>query len=641
VSPASDYPLIANHGLIGDLQTAALVADDGTVDWFCSPRFDSPSIFASLLDHGRGGHLRTRPVDNAFETRQLYLPDTAVLITRFLTEAGVGELVDFMPVTGGEVTDRHRLVRMLRCVRGRMTFDVEIAPRFGYGLLAHQAHVTEHGAVFEADGTNVVVHVVRETGEERLATHPTIEQGDLRARVSLVAGQVRGVIVETNAAGPPRTVRPAESQRLFDETVGFWRDWVSQSTYRGRWREELLRSAITLKLMTYAPSGGLVAAPTAGLPEQVGGERNWDYRYTWVRDASFSVYALLRMGFTEEAAGFGRWLRQRVDERAGSGEGPLDIMYRVDGTSDLAEEVLDHWEGYRGSYPVRIGNGAAGQLQLDIYGEAMDSVYYLDRQGMTLGHQGWVAIREILDWLVDNWDQAEEGIWETRGGRKNFTYGRLMSWVAFDRAIRLAASHGRPAPTERWATARDAIYEQIMSQGWDPQRHAFVQQYGERVLDASLLRMSTVGFIAPQDPMWLSTLREMDAELVSDSLVYRYDPSASPDGLRGSEGTFSLCTFAYVDALARAGRLDDARLIFEKMLTYANYVGLFAEEIAPTGEQIGNFPQAFTHLALIDAGMTLDAHLDLARPAGARPVEGLVPAPRTVVEMPTGQVTVP
>jgi GH15 family glucan-1,4-alpha-glucosidase len=411
--------------------------------------------------------------------------------------------------------------------------------------------------------------------------------------------------------GPLREVRNAEVQQLFDETVRFWRSWLGRSTYGGRWREMLYRSAITLKLMTYAPTGALVAAPTAALPEQIGGGRNWDYRFTWVRDASFSVYSLLGMGFVDEAAAFGRWLHDRVDEQAAKdGSGPLRIMYRVDGSSDLSEEILDHWSGYRGSAPVRIGNGAADQLQLDIYGEALDSIFVADRHGLAAGHHGWLRISELLDWVTENWDQPEEGIWETRGGRQDFTYGRVMCWVALDRGIRLATEHGRPAPLERWRRERDAIYRQVMDRGWSPKRQAFRQHYRTDVLDSSLLRMPTVGFVDPRDPMWTSTLRAMDAELVTDSLVYRYDPAASPDGLRGSEGTFSLCTFSYVTALARAGRLDQARVTFEKMLTYANHLGLYSEEIALTGEQLGNFPQAFTHLSLIDAAITLDRELD-------------------------------
>jgi GH15 family glucan-1,4-alpha-glucosidase len=609
-----DYPLIADHGLIGDLQTAALVSTHGSIDWFCTPRFDSPSVFGAILDRQQGGHFRIRPTQDAFATKQLYLPDTAVLITRFLTEDGVGEVVDFMPVTRGtQATENHRIVRLLRCVRGRMEFDLDIAPRFDYGRQAHKVNVSENGVAFESNGSSVTLHLVREPDDVRLVA-PRPQAGDsIHVSFPLEAGQVRGLILETAADGPPRQVRVAEVQQLMDETVSFWRTWVAQSTYTGRWREMLHRSAITLKLMTYAPSGGLVAAPTAGLPEQIGGERNWDYRFTWIRDASFSVYALLRMGFTEEAAAFAGWLGDRVQEKAGGASGPLNIMYRVDGSSDLFEETLEHWEGYRGSRPVRIGNGAADQLQLDIYGEAMDSIYLGDQNGLTIGHRGWLAIRDILDWLTDNWDQPEEGIWETRGGRKNFTYGRVMTWTAFDRAIRLAATRGRPGPLDKWAGARDAIYDQVMTEAWNEERGAFVQEYDSKVLDSSLLRMPTVGFIAPQDPMWLSTLKAMDTELVSDSLVYRYDPAASPDGLRGSEGTFSLCTFMYVDALGKAGRLDEARLTFEKMLTYANHLGLYSEEIAVTGEQIGNFPQAFTHLALIDAAMTLDERLSRRR----------------------------
>ena len=473
---------------------------------------------------------------------------------------------------------------------------------------------------------SLTVHVVREPEDERLA-HAEVDQGRVRASLALTAGQVRGVVLESAAAGPPREIRVSEFQQMFDDTVAFWRAWLAQSTYTGRWREILQRSAITLKLMTYAPTGGLVAAPTAGLPEQVGGERNWDYRYTWVRDASFSVYALLGMGFTEEAAQFCIWLRDRVVERHGAPGNPLNIMYSVDGTADLPEVELEGWSGYRGSLPIRIGNAAAEQLQLDIYGEALDSIFFADAHGLEIGHAGWTALVTLLDWLTDNWDQPDDGIWESRGGRQDFTYGRLMCWVAFDRAIRLATSRARPASLERWTAARDGIYEQIMARGWNAEKQAFVQHYASDVLDSALLRMGTVGFLSPYDPMWQSTLRAMDEELVTDGLVYRYDPSASPDGLQGSEGTFSLCSFTYVDALARAGRVDEARLAFEKILTYANHVGLFSEEIALTGEQIGNFPQAFTHLSLIDAALTLDRALD-RRAATAPPRSGPVPTPR-------------
>jgi GH15 family glucan-1,4-alpha-glucosidase len=398
--------------------------------------------------------------------------------------------------------------------------------------------------------------------------------------------------------------------RLHAETVEFWRQWLSGSTYRGRWREMVVRSALTLKLMTYAPTGGIVAAPTAALPEQAGGERNWDYRYTWIRDGSFSIYALLGLGFTEEAMAFGDWLRDRAAEQAGNVSGPLKIMYRVDGSSDLTEVTLDHFEGWRGSRPVRVGNGAADQLQLDIYGEMMDAMLLADQRGVQTGHQNWLEIASLMDWLCEHWDQPDEGIWETRGGRKDFVYGRIQSWVALDRGIKMATSRARPADLFRWRTERDAIYNQVFEKGWNPSIGGFTQFYGSEVLDSSLLMMPQQGFIAPKDPMWLSTLQAIDRELVSDSLVYRYNPSASPDGLAGNEGTFSLCTFWYVDTLARAGRLNEGVVTFEKMHTYANHLGLFSEEIGSTGEQLGNFPQAFSHLALISAAVNLDHQLD-------------------------------
>ena len=607
----ADYPLIADHGLIGDLQTAALVTTDGTVDWWCAPRFDSPSVFGALLDAGRGGHLSTRPTTEAFTSKQLYLPDTAVLVTRFLTTGGVGEIVDFMPVGSDDTaSDRHRLVRLIRCVRGEISFAVHLAPRFDYGRETHKTHATDDGVVFEGASNALTVRMIREPDDEQRGRSWVDDDGDVRGELRLTAGQVRGLMLETGA-GQLRSLRVAEALRLFDDTVDFWSRWLAGCTYDGRWREMVHRSAITLKLMTYAPTGGLVAAPTAALPEQLGGERNWDYRYTWVRDASFSTYSLLSLGFTDEAAALGRWLRDRVDEQFDKdGPGPLRLMYRVDGSSDLTEETLPHWEGYRGSAPVRIGNGAAGQLQLDIYGEALDSLYVAHRHGLTPGHRGWVAIRDLLNWVSDNWSQPDEGIWETRGGRQNFTYGRLMCWVALDRGLRMASEYGRPAPLDTWRRQRDAIYDEIMQRGWSPGRQAFRQHYETDVLDSSLLRMPTVGFIAPTDPMWTSTLRAMESELVTDSLVYRYDPAASPDGLRGDEGTFSLCTFQYVTALASAGELDKARYTFEKMLTYANHLGLFSEEIGLTGEQLGNFPQAFTHLALIDAAVALNRRLE-------------------------------
>jgi pentatricopeptide repeat protein len=606
------YPNISDHGLIGDLQTAALVTTDGTVDFFCCPRFDSPSVFASLLDAEKGGYFRISPAGGEYVSKQLYMPGTGMLITRFLTPDGVGEVLDFMPVIEGKPTNRHRLVRHLRVARGTMQFVMDLQPRFDYGRAKHTIEASEHGAVFRSDnGMELTLHSSgnRGAGEDR----PAVERaGDgLHATYTMREGQsALGVVLES-MGGKPRSVPPAELDRLAQDTAAYWKGWLARSSYTGRWREMVDRSAMTLKMMTYEPSGAPVAAATLGLPEQAGGERNWDYRFTWIRDGSLTMHALANLGYLDEAAKFAIWIRDRITEAgAGNGASPLKIMYRVDGSSDLTEETLDHFEGWRGSRPVRIGNGAAGQLQLDIYGEAMDAFMTGDNFGLQPAHAGWVALTKVIDWVADNWDQPDEGVWETRGGRKDFTYGRFQCWVALDRAIRLAERHGRPANVAKWAVERDQIYNQIMARGWNSKVHAFTQHYSTDVLDSSLLLMPIEGFISPTDPMWLSTLGAMDRELVSDSLVYRYNPAASPDGLHGDEGTFSLCTFLYVDALARAGRLDDAVLTFEKMQTYGNHLGLFSEEIGSTGEQLGNFPQAFTHLSLINAAITLNSEMD-------------------------------
>ncbi|MEU7839523.1 glycoside hydrolase family 15 protein [Micromonospora sp. NPDC049114] len=603
------YPGVEEHGLIGDLQTAALISKDGTIDWFCAPRFDSPSIFAALLDRGKGGHFQLSPDGVEYSSKQLYLPGTPILITRFHSADGVGELLDFMPVTGEQATDRHRLIRLVRMVRGTMRFRFDCRPRFNYARDPYELEVHPEGDVFRSSTLSLTMTPFMNA--EGLVDRRTIQRDAEGVCFSNVlhAGDIGGVVLETACPHAPRALSTAEACELLAETRDYWRRWVARSSYTGRWREMVDRSAMTLKLMTYAPTGALVAAPTAGLPEQIGGPRNWDYRYTWIRDASFSVHALLSIGFTEEAQTYLSWLEARIRD-AHDGDSPLQIMYRVDGSPDLSEEVLGHLEGYRRSAPVRIGNGAAGQVQLDIYGEALNSLHLADQSGLMTSYDGWRKTAGLMDWLCDNWNQPEDGIWETRSGRQDFTYGRMMCWLAFDRAIRIAHARGRPASITRWADERNAVYEQVVARGFHPERQAFVQHYRTDITDASLLAMPGVGFIAPNDPMWLSTLRAIDNELVSDSLVYRYDPKASPDGLAGSEGTFSMCTFWYVQALAQSGRLDDARLTFEKMLTYSTPLGLYSEEIAPTGEQIGNFPQAFSHLSLISTAHHLDALLD-------------------------------
>ncbi|MEV0062583.1 glycoside hydrolase family 15 protein [Nocardia sp. NPDC050718] len=599
------YPPIDEHGIVGDLQTAALVSSAGTIDWWCAPRFDSPSVFASLLDSARGGHcsIAVDPA-SAGTVRQLYLSDTAILVTRFSGPDGVGEVADFMvPIPGTAPTDRHRLVRVVRVVRGSLTFALECRPRFDYARATHTLEqVDERTAVFRSPTADLHLQ----------ATEPIVldpDGADVTARFTLSAGERAAVVLTTTAPGAAASAAPewAAIATEFDHCRHFWQTWLRSSTYRGRWRNMVNRSAITLKLLTYAPTGAPIAAATMGLPEQIGGERNWDYRYTWIRDASLSVRALMDLGFTAEGLAFRRWLRERVDAGGTASGEPLQIMYRVDGDPKLEELILPHLEGYEKSAPVRVGNGAADQIQLDIYGEAADALAQATDMAAIAG---WRTFTGLIDWLADHWDRPDEGIWETRGGRQDFTYSRLMTWVAFDRSIRLATEHARPADLARWTAERDAVFRQIIERGWSERRQAFVQHYATDVLDASLLLMPRMGFLSPNDPMWLSTLDAMDHELVSDSLVYRYDPEASPDGLRGTEGTFNLCSFLYVEALARTGRLQQARYAFDKMLTYANHVGLFAEEIGPSGEQLGNFPQAFTHLALITAALALDEELD-------------------------------
>ncbi|WOX14699.1 glycoside hydrolase family 15 protein [Streptomyces sp. N50] len=595
------YLPIAEHGLIGDLRSVALVGTNGTIDWYCCPSFDAPSVFAAILDAERGGSFELAASVPA-RTKQFYFPDTNVLITRFYTEEGVGEVQDFMPVTGeSDASARHRLIRRVLCVRGSVPFRTRVAPRFDYGASPHTARMVGDVALFES-------------AERSLALTATVplECDDVDVWADFKLDEGESEVFALDQVDGEVTSRPCARQEAEDEfasTVAYWRRWISQSRYRGRWREMVHRSALTLKLLTYAPTGAIVAAPTTSLPEQLGGERNWDYRYVWIRDAAFCVYALLRLGFTGEAKAFMQFVTRYISPGDGNPSGPLQIMYGIDGRTELTERELPHLEGHRKSAPVRVGNAASDQLQLDIYGALIDSIYLYDKWAEPISSAQWDDVCALVDWVCDNWDQPDEGVWETRGGRKNFLYSRLMCWVAIERAIRLANRRGLPANLPYWGACRDTIYRRIMDRGWSVKRQAFVQYEGSDVLDAALLMMPLAKFIAPTDPKWLSTLDALTEELVSDSLVYRYNPQASPDGLRGDEGTFSICSFWYVEAMVRAGRVDEARLAFEKMLTYANHLGLYAEEIGRTGEQQGNFPQAFTHLALISAAFNLDKAL--------------------------------
>lgn len=590
----TDLP-IAEHGLVGDLRSAALVGTDGTVDWFCPGRFDAPSVFAAVLDTERGGHWTMAPTCEVASRTQFYYPDSAVLVTRFLTEHGIVECQDFMPVGDGP----QQLVRRVRNVRGEVVMRTAVAPRPGYGRERAVAKDVPGGVLFTSDDLVLTLGA---------SVDLTAGDADASGEFRLAAGE--GALFVLTVGDPadevPDDLTPSGVDGLFAATLEFWRDWLATSTYTGRWREMVHRSAITLKLLTHEPTGAIVAAPTMGLPEEIGGERNWDYRYVWLRDAAFSLYALLRMGFTREAGAFVGWLTDRFTEPRDGGRGPLRVLYTIDGDPPPAETGLDHLDGYRGSAPVLAGNGAGDQLQLDVYGEIIDSIYLYDKYGAGISHDDWENLCTVIDWLREHWDQPDEGIWETRGGRGDHVHSRLMCWVALERMIRMARRRGLPGDLTGWTTTRDAIYHQIMDRGWDAERATFVQRYGAATLDASVLLMPMVKFVAPTEPRFASTLRAIEEELVVDTLVFRYD---APDGIDGDEGTFSMCSFWYVEALTRAGRLPEARVALEKMFTYANHLGLYAEEIGLTGDQLGNFPQAFTHLSLISAAINLDRAL--------------------------------
>jgi GH15 family glucan-1,4-alpha-glucosidase len=601
------YQPIENYGVIGDLHTVALVGMNGSIDFLCFPLFDSPSVFAALLDDRRGGRFQIAPALESVRCKQLYLPDTNVLLTRFLSGDGVGEVMDFMPITGKSFA--HDLVRRVKTVRGELRFRLLCQPRFDYGRAKHRVHAGERSVLFVSQGSDGTALRLRSQ------VPLEVKGGDVHAEFSLRAGECADFILERAEEGAERPALAAEDvSDYLDATSQFWRRWVGGSNYRGRWQDTVNRSALALKLLFSQPYGALVAAPTFGLPEAIGGTRNWDYRYMWIRDSAFTLFTLGQLGFTEEAGAFMHWLQHcgRVG-RDGGDSGPLQIMYGLDGRRNLSEEILSHFEGYRGSSPVRIGNAAYAQLQLDIYGELLDAIYLFNRHGAPIAYDLWRDISGIVDWVAEHWQEPDEGIWEVRGGRQEFLYSRLMCWVALDRAVRIAWNRSFPGTVDRWLTARDAVFADIYENFWNAERGAFVQYKGATWLDASSLLMPIVHLISFTEPRWLSHLKAVEDELVDDSLVYRYrEGQAAPDGLTGNEGTFSMCSFWYVENLARCGRLEEARFYFEKMLGFANHLGLYSEQLGPTGEHLGNFPQAFTHLALISAAIALDRGLSLA-----------------------------
>ena len=602
---AERYKPLESYGIIGDLHTAALVGMDGSIDFMCFPRFDSPTIFAALLDHKRGGSFCLAPKLKEARRKQLYIPDSNVLLTRFLSDAGMAEVSDFMPIT--DLGHAHDLVRRAKCIRGDIPFRMVCDPRFDYGRADHRIERKKNEVLFISRGKDKTVLRLR----SEVPLH--IENGAAVAEFTLRSGERAAFILEdAGQRTDSPSAAPGYVSDSFKQTINFWRDWIRRSQYRGRWREMVNRSALTLKLLTSSEFGSVVAAPTFSLPEEIGGVRNWDYRYTWIRDASFTMYALMRLGYSAEAAAFMNWIEARCAElKPGS---PLQVMYRIDGRQELPETDLRHFEGYKKSRPVRIGNGAFDQLQLDIYGELMDSVYIYNKFGELISYDFWRHLVQLIEWVCANWQRPDEGIWEVRGGPYEFLYSRVMCWVAIDRGLRLADKRSFPAPRAKWQQIRDEIYRDIYEQFWDPELKCFVQFKGSKALDASALLMPLVKFIGPNDPRWRSTLAAINRHLVEDSLVYRYNiMEGAATGFPGREGTFSACSFWNVECLAREGDLKLARFYFEKTLSYANHLGLYSEEIGENGELLGNFPQAFTHLGLISAAYLLDRKLDEAR----------------------------
>jgi GH15 family glucan-1,4-alpha-glucosidase len=606
------YQPIENYGIIGNMRTVALVGMNGSIDWYCYPRFDSPSIFGAILDDKKGGRFQISAGADGVRHKQFYWPSTNVLVTRFLLGDGIAELEDFMPVGLPSDSPRyHHLYRRIRCVRGAVRISVSCRPAFDYGRQIHDTQIAANGAIFKSGSLTLMFSTNVPLSNDG--------QGGVSAEFVLAEGKSQVFILSDDCAdGVPCPPSEEGVEELLRGTVKFWHDWLSACTYHGRWRDQVQRSALALKLLTFEPTGAIIAAPTTSLPEVIGGARNWDYRYTWMRDAAFTVYAFLRIGFRDEAAAFMGWIENYASKHVRP-NAPGAVVFTIEGDNHLPEQTLEHWEGYRASGPVRIGNAAVSQFQGDIYGELMDAFYLSNKYVSPTSYDVWVKIRNRLDWICENWHLPDDGIWEMRNRQEHFVYSKVMNWVALDRGLRLADKRALPADRTKWMRERDCIYEEVMTQGWNGKRKAFTQYYGSEDLDASLLIMPLVFFMAPTDPRMVSTINAIlesprHGGLVSDSLVHRYPPQPRIDGLPGEEGTFNMCSFWLVEALTRAGladaeKLDHARLLFERVLGYANHLGLYSEQIGPQGEALGNFPQAFTHLALISAAFNLDRML--------------------------------
>jgi GH15 family glucan-1,4-alpha-glucosidase len=581
---------IEQYALIGDTETAALVADDGSIDWLCAPRFDSGACFAALLGDASNGRWLLAPASGARATRRAYREGTLVLETEWECAEGTVRVVDCMPARDQSVD----LVRMVEGVRGRVPMQMEFVVRFDYGSITPW--------VYSVGGST---RIIAGPDALSLSTPVRVEGEDFRHRAEFTVAE--GDRVPFVLAGYPsywEPPAPIDAAEAIARTTAFWQDWTAQSTYSGDWADTVQRSLITLKALTYAPTGGIVAAPTTSLPERIGGVRNWDYRFCWLRDATFTIYSLMTAGYTEEARAFRDWLVRAV---AGN-PAHLQIMYGPAGERRLSEYEVDWLPGYENSAPVRIGNAAHEQYQLDVYGEVLDSLHQARHMAIKEDPEAWMVQRAMLDFLESGWKDPDEGIWEVRGPRQDFVHSKVMAWVAFDRAVKGVEEFGLEGPVDRWRGCRDEVRREVLEKGFDAERNTFTQAYGSKALDASALMIPLVGFLPAADPMVVGTVAAIQRDLMTDGFVRRYDSAEGVDGLPPGEGAFLPCSFWLADCLGMLGRTAEATALFERLAGLANDVGLLAEEYDPTsGRMLGNFPQAFTHVSLVNTASNLSS----------------------------------
>jgi GH15 family glucan-1,4-alpha-glucosidase len=592
---AQSFPAIADYGVIGNCHTAALVSRDGSIDWLCLPRFDSPSLFARILDLERGGFWKIQP-SIQFESCHQYLDSTNVLKTTIACNTGRALLLDFMEISDDQEMQHSdkpgKLIRIVEGLEGTVNLTCICAPRPDYAQNLPEFTGTGQTLQFGQFQITAPANWQIDANTHALSCHLTVHAGDRLA-----------FILTTQPNATQHSVAYAAPYAALEKTIAFWQNWADQCTYRGRYRDAVIRSALALKLMTYAPSGAIVAAPTTSLPEEIGGERNWDYRYTWIRDASFTLYALLLAGYFDNDHPFFDWLKQTVHVESTG----IHILYPITADGQTVEQTLDYLQGYRNSCPVRIGNQAVGQVQLDVYGEVLSAIHFAWKAGKYNPSELWNSISLMLDWIADHWQEPGSGIWEIRGGKRHFVYGRAMLWVALDSGIDIAKSLHLPGQLDRWRQERDRIRAEVLDKGWSKKLNAFKQSYEDETLDAANLLLPVMGFIEGTDPRMISTIDATLQQLVSNGLCYRY--RSAPEGVKGKEASFVLCTFWLINALILANRVDEAAARFEEMLSRSTPLGLFAEEIDPaTGEHLGNFPQAFSHIGVINVAVSL-AHI--------------------------------